>query len=72
MTLDLWNQTFKVQLFIKDDTIPTPYYISISNGKRDGKRILFYSQSIDEKSEEVFDRFKIDRWTKGFFLRRCK
>ena len=54
----LWQKAFDRELYIHDNTIKEPYSLCVSNEERDPRRILFFGQCLDKKSQEVFDNFK--------------
>jgi len=55
---ELWNNSFETELYIEDNSIKEPYMLCLSVGVREPKRLFFYAQCLDEKSQEVFDNFK--------------
>lgn len=55
---DLWMRSYKTGLYIKDNTTKEPYMIVMSVGEREPRKLIFYGQAMDSKSEEVFDSFK--------------
>ena len=54
----LWKQSFETGLYIKDDSIKEPYMVCLTTGVREPKKMFFYGQCLDKKSQEVFDNFK--------------
>ena len=57
---ELWNKSFETGLYLKDDSITQPYRVSLTTGSREPKKIFFYAQCLDEKSQKAFDSFKRD------------
>jgi len=55
---ELWKKSFEIGLYIKDNSIKEPYMVCLTGGIRESKKMFFYSQCLDEKSQEVFDSFK--------------
>ncbi len=54
----LWTGSFKIEMFIRDNSSSEPYMICLSNEVREPKRLFFYGQCLDEQSEKVFESFR--------------
>lgn len=52
----LWKKSFETGLYI--NSIKEPYMVCLTVGAREPKKLFFYAQCLDEKSQEVFDSFK--------------
>lgn len=55
---ELWQKSFKTGLYFKDNSIKEPYMVCLTTEDREPKKMFFYSQCLDEESQEVFDSFK--------------
>lgn len=55
---DLWKKSFETGLYIKDKSVTEPYMVCLTAESREPKKLFFYAQCMDEKSQEVFDSFK--------------
>ena len=55
---ELWRRAFKIQMGIIDDSAKKPYCVFISVEDREPKRLFFYGQCLDGKSQKVFEGFK--------------
>ncbi len=54
----LWEKSFETGLYIKDNSVKKPYMVCLNARAREPKKLFFYAQCLDEKSQEVFDSFK--------------
>jgi len=59
---DLWQRSFETKLYIRDNTIETPYMISLSVEEREPKSMKFCGRGLDEESQRVFDSFRKAGW----------
>ena len=55
---ELWARSFKTQFQVIDNSTNEPYCIWLSNEVREPKKLFFYGQCLDEKSQEVFEGFR--------------
>ncbi len=55
---NLWEQSLETGLYIHDNTTQSRYMITLTTESRAQKELIFYCQSIDKKSQVVFDSFK--------------
>jgi len=54
----LWKKSFEIGLYIKDYSAKEPYMVCLTLEAREPKKLFFYAQCLDEKSQEVFNDFK--------------
>jgi len=55
---NLWNISYMAQLLITESSVKEPYLILLGNECREPKRLFFYGQFLDEKSQEVLESFR--------------
>lgn len=69
LTQDLWLNSFDREFYVTDESVSEPYMLCISNEIRDSKRLLFYGQCLDDKSQKIFSSFRKSRFAKNYLSR---
>ena len=56
---DLWKRSFETGLYLHDDISGGSYMIVLSVERREPRSMRFYCQDLDEKSQRVFNSFRV-------------
>jgi len=58
LTKNLWEKSLEVELWIKDKTSSSTYFIVLSNEERNKNSMYFLGTGLNNKEQMVFDSFK--------------